>query len=902
MPTTLDRRFDDMLAKVIGPGGRLVIERDSKGQAIVANFPATLPDFFRIFCALNGGVEAIVAGPERLTFADLERWSNQLAPALVRSGIKKGDRVGIAMRNCPAWVVTYMAALKAGAIATLLNGWWQSHELDHALKLTEPALILADAPRAKRIAAIGGDWNVVSLDVDLPLAEALAPLLEGGGDPVELPAITPDDDATILFTSGSTGEAKGALSTHRAVTTGVYAYSTGLMTLLGLLTEEGRPPPNPPRTLLSVPLFHVTGEVPVLLNSFVIGRGMVLMPKWDAEEALRLIEAEKITYFVGVPTMSLELMNHPDRDKYDLSTLTDITAGGAPRPVDHVERLQNKLSRGQAGLGLWPDRDQCRRMQQFLVELCRKTRFDRPRTARPMSKSRSSAPNDAHLPPGERGEIAIKSAANIKCYWRNPEATAAAFTADGYFRTGDIGYLDDDGYLFIVDRKKDIIIRGGENISSQEVEAACYACPAVAEAAVFAAPDERLGEVPVAVLYLREGSDLDAAGLEGFPRNPPRRVQDPGADDLQPRPIAAARHRQDRPRRAESAVRALKLALPKVDRRALLIGGGAGVGLVVAFALWPRDIGSGLRARPGEGVFDHFLKIGSDGRVTVVVPQVETGQGIWTALPQILADELGAAWENVAVEPAPSAPAYANRLADEEGWLEGVGPWREHQLAADGALRITAGSTSIRAFELPLRQAGAAARAMLTQAAANRWGVAAAECDSEGGFIVHEGKRLGFGELAVEASRLTPPAKLSAPPDRHAASCSVSRCRASTFPPRATAARASPATCACPACFTPRSALPHSGGRLTGFSRAGAQRVPGIVQDRRPQRLAGGGRAKLVGGRARPGRGVAQIHRPGAGRQPRRPQHSRTCARSGRIPKHVSNAAIMRLRFRVRPR
>ena len=351
MPTTLDRRFDDMLAKVIGPGGRLVIERDGKGQAIVANFPATLPDFFRIFCALNGGVEAIVAGPERLSFADLERWSNQLAPELVRSGIRKGDRVGIAMRNCPAWVVTYMAALKAGAIATLINGWWQSHELDHALKLTEPVLVIADVPRAKRIAAIGGDWKIVSLDIELPLAGALAPLLEGGGDPVELPAITPDDDATILFTSGSTGEAKGALSTHRAVTTGVYAYSVGIMTLLGLLTEEGRPPPNPPRTLLSVPLFHVTGEVPVLLNSFVIGRGMVLMPKWDAEEALRLIEAEKITYFVGVPTMSLELMNHPDRDKYDLTTMTDVTAGGAPRPVDHVERLQTSFPAAKPALG-----------------------------------------------------------------------------------------------------------------------------------------------------------------------------------------------------------------------------------------------------------------------------------------------------------------------------------------------------------------------------------------------------------------------------------------------------------------------------------------------------------------------------------------------------------------------
>jgi long-chain acyl-CoA synthetase len=514
MPTTLDRRFDEMLAKVMGPGGRLVVEQDAKGQAIVANFPATLPDFFRIFCALNAGVEAIVAGDEGLTFADLERWSNELAPALVRSGIRKGDRVGIAMRNCPAWVVVYMAALKAGAVATLFNGWWQSHELDHALQLTEPALIVADAPRAKRIAASGGEWTMIALDVDRHLGEALAPLLISG-DAVELPVITPEDEATILFTSGSTGEAKGALSTHRAVTTGVYAYATGLMTLLGLLTEEGRPPANPPRTLLSVPLFHVTGEVPVLLNSFVIGRGMVLMAKWDADEALRLIEAEKITYFVGVPTMSLELMNHPDREKYDLSTLTDITAGGAPRPVDHVPRLQKSFPAAQPALGYGLTETNAVGCGNFWSNYAEKP-ASTGRPQRPFVELAILGADDAHLASGERGEIAIRSAANIACYWRNPEATAAAFTADGYFRSGDIGYLDDDGYLFIVDRKKDIIIRGGENISSQEVEAACCACPAVAEVAVFAAPDERLGEVPVAVLYLQEGSDLDAAGLRAF--------------------------------------------------------------------------------------------------------------------------------------------------------------------------------------------------------------------------------------------------------------------------------------------------------------------------------------------------------------------------------------------------
>src|SRR6185503_2658184 len=303
---------------------------------------------FRTFCDLNAANEAVVAGDERLTFAELDRISEQLAQALVARGVSKGDRVGIAMRNCPSWVVSYMAIVKAGGVATLLNGWWEPAEMEHAILLTDPRLILADAPRAKRIAARCNGRNIVSLPVELPLEEALGELLS---DAAALPEITPEDHATILFTSGSTGDAKGALSTHRAVTTGVYTYATGLIVLLGLLTQENRAPEGPPRTLFNVPLFHVTGEVPVMLNSFVVGRCMVMMRKWDAGEALRLIEKEKITYFVGVPTMSLELMNHPDREKYDLSSLKDITAGGAPRPVSHVERLQQEFPDAQPALG-----------------------------------------------------------------------------------------------------------------------------------------------------------------------------------------------------------------------------------------------------------------------------------------------------------------------------------------------------------------------------------------------------------------------------------------------------------------------------------------------------------------------------------------------------------------------
>jgi acyl-CoA synthetase (AMP-forming)/AMP-acid ligase II len=244
-----------------------------------------------------------------------------------------------------------------------------------------------------------------------------------------------------------------------------------------------------------------------MLNSFVIKRCMVLMRKWDPGEALRLIEQERITYFVGVPTMSLELMQHPDRDKYDLSTLTDIAAGGAARPVDHVRRLKESFATAQPAIGYGLTETNavgCGNVWSNYAE-------------KPDSTGRPSAPfvelailgdNGEHLPAGARGEIAIRSAANIQCYWRDEAATAAAFTPDGYLKTGDVGYLDEDNYLFIIDRLKDIIIRGGENISCVEVEAAIYAHEAVAEASVFGVPCDRLGEQPAAAVHLKDGQEV----------------------------------------------------------------------------------------------------------------------------------------------------------------------------------------------------------------------------------------------------------------------------------------------------------------------------------------------------------------------------------------------------------
>ncbi|HEY0412572.1 MAG TPA: class I adenylate-forming enzyme family protein [Allosphingosinicella sp.] len=516
MPSELDRKVDAVLAEVTGPGGRIQIGHDDAGRAIVTNLPPTLPSMFDAFCLLHGATEGVVSGGERLTFARLNEEATRLAHVLVGGwGVKKGDRVAVAMRNCPAWIVCYMAVLKAGGIATLVNGWWQPDELRHGLALTEPSLVLCDAPRAARLAATGLAIASAVLPVEQPIEAALAPLHERGGGDAPLPEVAPEDDSTILFTSGSTGAAKGALSTHRAVTTGLYAYTIGLLTLLGIMEEEGRPPANPPKTLVNVPLFHVTGEVPVLLNSFVIGRTMVLMPKWDPGEALRLIAAEKITYFVGVPTMSLEMMQHPDRDKYDLTSLTDIAAGGAARPVAHVKRLQESFKAAQPALGYGLTETNAAGCGNFWQNYA-----DKPsstgRPHKPIVELAILGEQDRHLPPFERGEIAIRSASNIRGYWNDPEATAAVFTADLYLRTGDIGYVDEDEYLFIVDRKKDIIIRGGENISCQEVEAAIYAHPSVSEASVFGVPDERLGEVPAAAVYCEDDPDLTGEQLREF--------------------------------------------------------------------------------------------------------------------------------------------------------------------------------------------------------------------------------------------------------------------------------------------------------------------------------------------------------------------------------------------------
>ena len=522
MPSALDLRIDKSIAALSGEGGPLPLGSFTLPCGLtvptIAAAPPTLPAYFAHFCAQHGDADFIVDGDERLSFAQVHAKALAVAQELVAGyGVKKGDRVGIAMRNAPSWIVLYMAILQAGGVATLLNGWWQGGELCAGIAEVGCTLVFADPQRAKRIEECdGGPWcEIVTLDIALPIDEAMAPMMFRGGSG-DLPDLTGDDLATILFTSGSTGQSKGAFSTHRAVVQATFGYIAQALMQLQIGTEDGTiAEPRPQHAILmTVPLFHVTGEVPMLLISFAIGRKLVLTPKWNALEAMRLIEAERITNFTGVPLMSWEILNHPERAKFDLSTIQTFAAGGAPRPPEHVRRLNDEMPAPPAlGYGLTETNAiGCGSFSTNYLE-------------KPNSTGRAYAPlvdlailddDGRPVPQGARGEISIRSVCNFSGYWNRAEATAACMTADGYFRTGDIGYLDEDGYLFIVDRKKDIIIRGGENISCQEVEAAIYAHPAVAEACVFGLPDERLGEIVGAVVHYHDGEHVSDEALLFF--------------------------------------------------------------------------------------------------------------------------------------------------------------------------------------------------------------------------------------------------------------------------------------------------------------------------------------------------------------------------------------------------
>ena len=515
MPSELDTTIAALMARHTAPGGLLettYIERFGTKLPVFAKAPPCLPALFGHFSQQHASAEFLIDGDLLLTFGEVYAAAGAVARALVASGVAPGARIALAGRNSASWVVAFMGISMAGACAVLLNGWWSAEELAEGVALADCALVLADEVRAARMAGIA--TRVIPFMQGHP-AGAFAAL---GAAPADTPLPMPGGDApaTILFTSGSTGGPKGALSDHRAMVQAPLNFLAQSLVGLELAVMQGMAPPRQHASLMAVPLFHVTALITLLLQSFPIGRKLVMMPKWDAEEAMRLIEAERVTYFIGVPLMSFEIATHPERAKYDLSSCVYFGAGGAPRPAAHVAICRASLPHAFPMLGYGLTETNAVGATNMRENYLAKPGSTGPASA-PLSQVAILGADGQHLPAGQQGEIAIRSVCNMVGYWRNDAATAAAITADGFFRSGDIGYLDDDGYLYIVDRAKDIVIRGGENIACAEVEAALYAHPGVAEVAVIAQGHPRFGEVPVAIWVAKDAANApDDEEVHGF--------------------------------------------------------------------------------------------------------------------------------------------------------------------------------------------------------------------------------------------------------------------------------------------------------------------------------------------------------------------------------------------------
>jgi long-chain acyl-CoA synthetase len=474
----------------------------------------------------------LVHEDERVTFEAFFRAVATLAHALQAEGVEKGDRVAIIMRNLPEWPVAFYAAAAIGAVVTPLNAWWTGPELEYGLSDSASKVAIVDAERFERIrehlGACGDLARVFVSRCDEPHAspqvKALESVIGPPGAWADLPdiglpdvEIAADDDATIFYTSGTTGRPKGALATQRNINSNIMAAGcAGARTFLR--RGEAPPAPNPDgpqrAALLSVPFFHATGCFAVLNPTLATGGKLAMMRRWDPVRAFELIERERITLAGGVPTIAWQLIEHPARKNYDLSSLENVSYGGAPSAPELVRLIRETFPKSQPGNG-WGMTETSATATTHSAEDY-EHRPDSCGPAVPVTDLKIMTVDGAHeLPVGEVGELWCKGPQVVKGYWRKPEATAQTFV-DGWVKTGDLARLDEEGFCFIIDRAKDMLIRGGENIYCIEVENTLYDHQAVMDAALVGIPHKTLGEEPAAVVTLKPGAHATEAELRAF--------------------------------------------------------------------------------------------------------------------------------------------------------------------------------------------------------------------------------------------------------------------------------------------------------------------------------------------------------------------------------------------------
>jgi long-chain acyl-CoA synthetase len=450
---------------------------------------------------------------ERYTFAQAWAEASRIGQVLVRDcGVARGDRVAIAMRNYPEWIFAFTAITSIGAVAVAMNAHWSAEEMAYALADSGARVLLADTERLERWASGPATQGLQVLAVRaarLPAgARALKALTDAlGAVPMPAAEIAPDDLATMLYTSGSTGHPKGVPSSHRNIISALLSWELDATIAALVAGLEVVPPAEQPGTLLAVPLFHVSGLHASYLSSYRTQRRVACMYRWDAEAGAALVDQLRLTSVVAPSAMTGDLVRVAQAKKFDLSTLLVVGGGGAARAPEQVRQIKASFRNALPNIG-WGMTE---------TNAIGTGVGGEDYLARPASSGRCSQVLQIRvvdeagrpLPAGERGELLVRGTSVFAGYWNLPEVNAQSFVGD-WFRTGDVATIDAEGFLTIVDRIKDLIIRGGENIGCGQVEAALLMHPDVQEAAVYAVPDERLGEEVGATVYGSPDLDVDA--------------------------------------------------------------------------------------------------------------------------------------------------------------------------------------------------------------------------------------------------------------------------------------------------------------------------------------------------------------------------------------------------------
>lgn len=526
--TEIVAKLRESCEQLMQPGLPYETERivvDGIAYTAYKNAPATLKEALDVGRD-HGESPFIIYEQETFSFSEFFAQADAISHQLVhRYGVEKGDRVAIAMRNYPEWMMAFTAVVSLGAIVVPLNSWGQKAELEYGLTDSGASVVFCDEQRYQYIADRLSDLKVKAVVTRTALTKLASGaehysdfVADGLGQTPPVFDCDADDPVMIMYTSGTTGLPKGALSSHRNIIQALINFefhATSSAIVNPDVIEKMMTCGFPPTSLLAVPLFHVSGCHAMFLLSLRGGRRVVMMYKWNPQKALELIERERITILSAVPSMIIDVLEHPDFEKTDTSSLISVGGGGTASPPKFARLVYDKVDKPYpgAGYGMTETNATCSN--------CTGAAYRYKPTSSgilsPIVEFKTVDDNGRELPRGEKGEIWLKAPTVIKGYWNKPEANAKTFR-DGWVATGDIGYIDDENFVFIVDRVKDMVIRAGENIASAEIEACISEMPEIHEVAAFGVPHDTLGEELAVAITPHAGATIDEQAVRDYVR------------------------------------------------------------------------------------------------------------------------------------------------------------------------------------------------------------------------------------------------------------------------------------------------------------------------------------------------------------------------------------------------